>query len=120
MALFPSFSATFRMESAARPSVSATSMAASTMAATVSPGLGPRLGVEPAPHSSSMERLGLPRPAYSVMDVVTPYGVRYSPTTPYSVERNEATWMGTSGTGMGPDGPAVMAEGLVKRYGDKA
>ena len=28
--------------------------------------------------------------------------------------------MVTSGTGLGPGGPAVLAEGLVKRYGDTA
>src|SRR6266545_5857509 len=77
MAVTPSRSATVRIDSPARPSVSATAMAAATMASTLSPGLGP--GPVRAPgvrHSRAIERAGSPWPARTGIPR-TPYGVYY-------------------------------------------
>src|SRR4029453_15790125 len=77
MAVTPSRSATARIDSPPRPSVSATAMAAATMASTLSPGLGPgpvrALGVR---HSRAMERAGSPWPANTGIPL-TPYDVHY-------------------------------------------
>jgi hypothetical protein len=75
----PSWSATRRMDRAARPSPSATWMAASTMASTLSPGLGPRLGRSRVSQSSSMLRAGSLPPLYSLfMNVPSSGGLRPS------------------------------------------
>src|SRR5215218_8589573 len=55
-----------RIETASRPSVSASPIAAAVIWATLSRGLGPRLGLSCNPHSSVMLPVGSPVPLYSV------------------------------------------------------
>src|SRR5919204_3680380 len=77
MAVTPRRSATARIDSPAKPSVSATAMAAATMASTLSPGLGP--GPVRAPrvrHSRAMDRADSPWPAKTGTPL-TPYVVYY-------------------------------------------
>src|SRR5829696_10183181 len=76
MAVTPRRSATARIDSPARPSVSATAMAAATMASTLSPGLGPGPVRWPGlRHSRAMDRAGSPCPAKT--GTATPYDVYY-------------------------------------------
>jgi hypothetical protein len=98
MAVTPSRSATARIDSPARPSVSATAMAAATMASTLSPGLGP--GPVRAPgvrQSRAMERAGSPWPAKT--------GI---PRTPYDVQNRTPVHPTQTG---GPHAQARLHDG---------
>ncbi len=66
------------METADSPSASATATAAVTIRSSVSPGLGPRLGRSPPPHSSSRLRAVSPLPVAvpSVAAVVPSFAMR--------------------------------------------
>src|SRR5262245_49298864 len=107
----PSCSATRRMDSAARPEASASSIAARTIRSTLRPGFGPRFGALWVPQSRAMLRAGSPRPVYSV---VMPCNSVWC-TVWFSSISVQCIELGVL---VGSTSFAVVAEGLRKRYGE--
>src|SRR5919107_1743474 len=110
MVLIPIRSATRRMESAERPSASATPIAACTTCPTLRPGFGPRLGLFCLPHNSAIVPAGFPPPLYSFAISHKPllvilYRVQYS--LYYFVRHTEL------GGGGGFDGVCGPGRGLA-------